>query len=224
MVNKCFFYSKFYYLCPMIHALETIGNIPATTSVIGSFYPQIKDKNKKVSELEKSGDIIRLKRGLYVVSPEVSRKALSTELIANHLYAPSYVSLQSALRYYGLIPEAVYTMRSMTIKHSRTFENGLGRFDYISTPVEVFSIGITQVVTDDYAFLIATPEKALCDLIASTAFLNLRYLSETETYLSEYLRLDMDAFRQMRTSVFSAYAAVGKKSRTINNLIKLLER
>lgn len=57
--------------------------------------------------LEAAGKIIRLKKGLYVVDPKVSRIALSTEIIANHLYAPSYVSMQTALRYYGLIPEAV---------------------------------------------------------------------------------------------------------------------
>ena len=54
--------------------------------------------------LEQKNYVIRLKRGLYVVSPEVSRVPLSLELIANHLYAPSYVSMSSALRYYGLIP------------------------------------------------------------------------------------------------------------------------
>ena len=55
-------------------------------------------------------------------NPEITGKILSTEVIANHLYAPSYVSMSSALRYYGLIPETVYTKQSMTLKHSRDFE------------------------------------------------------------------------------------------------------
>ncbi len=59
-------------------------------------------------------------------NPEITGKILSTELIANHLYAPSYVSMSSALRYYGLIPETVYTKQSMTLKHSRDFDTPFG--------------------------------------------------------------------------------------------------
>ncbi|WP_439424119.1 type IV toxin-antitoxin system AbiEi family antitoxin domain-containing protein [Segatella copri] len=95
--------------------LEHIGNIPVSTSAIASLFTNIEAGNQKVRSLEAAHKIIRLKKGLYVVAPNVSRVALSTELIANHLYAPSYVSMQTALRYYGLIPEAVYTTQSMTL-------------------------------------------------------------------------------------------------------------
>jgi len=208
----------------MINVLESLGNLPVTTDVLSSLFPKIKGKNKKISELEKAGDIIRLKRRLYVVSPDVSRQPLVTELIANHLYAPSYVSMYSALRFYGLIPETVYAMQSMTIKHSRTFENKLGRFEYTCVSKESFPIGITQVRHEQYAFLIASPEKALCDLISASSGLNLRYKCEAETYLEEDLRIDMEAFYKMRPSLFREYAAVGKKVNSINTLIKLLER
>ena len=93
----------------MNRQLREIGSIPITTSVIESLYPELKSPDKKVAWLEKNGYIIRLKRGLYVVNPEHSGKMLSSELIANHLYAPSYISMSTALRYYGLIPEEVYT-------------------------------------------------------------------------------------------------------------------
>ena len=106
----------------MILDLEHIGNIPVSTSVIASLFTNIEAGNQKVRNLETAHKIIRLKKGLYVVAPSVSRVALSTELIANHLYAPSYISMQTALRYYGLIPEAVYTTQSMTLKHSRCFD------------------------------------------------------------------------------------------------------
>ena len=99
----------------MIMDLEHIGNIPVSTSAIASLFTNIEAGNQKVRSLEAAHKIIRLKKGLYVVAPNVSRVALSTELIANHLYAPSYVSMQTALRYYGLIPEAVYTTQSMTL-------------------------------------------------------------------------------------------------------------
>ena len=100
----------------MKRELSEIGTIPVTTSIIESSYPELKSANKKVTWLEKQGFIIRLKRGLYVANPKHSGKTLSSELIANHLYTPSYISMSTALRYYGLIPEAVYVHQSMTVK------------------------------------------------------------------------------------------------------------
>ncbi|WP_455667665.1 type IV toxin-antitoxin system AbiEi family antitoxin domain-containing protein [Phocaeicola sp.] len=207
-----------------MNILSSLGNIPVNSSTIASLYPEIKGKNQKISELEKANEIIRLKRGMYVVHPNISGKLLSTELIANHIYGPSYISMQSALRYYGLIPETVYTMRSMTIKRSRCFENSIGRFDYLCCPREYFPIGLTQLVKADYSFIIATPEKALCDLIAYTPNLNLRYRKELITYLEEDIRLDMEAFYEMKTDVFRLCASYGKKKTAINTIINILER
>jgi len=90
--------------CSVDRQLSEIGNIPVTASIIESLYPELKSANKKVIWLEKQGVIIRLKQGLYVINPEHSGKILSSELIANHIYTPSYISMSVALRYYGLIP------------------------------------------------------------------------------------------------------------------------
>lgn len=208
----------------MNHNLEIIGNIPASNSVISSFFPEIKGKNKKISMLEKSGDLLRLKRGLYAISPKITGKPLSVELIANHIYPVSYVSCHSALRYYGLIPEEVLVIQSMTTKHSRTFINEFGCFEYIHINHEAFPVGITQINNGENSFLIATPEKALCDLVAITPMLNLRYIEETKTFLSQDLRLDMDEFYKMRIDIFEQYASVGKKANSIKTIIKLLQK
>lgn len=114
----------------MENPLQQLGNIPVTASVLETLFPRIKRGNQKIRLLVRDKQIFRLKKGLYVCNPEVTGKILSTELIANHLCAPSYVSMSSALRYYGLIPEAVYTMQSMTLKHARSFDTPLGRFEY----------------------------------------------------------------------------------------------
>lgn len=203
--------------------LSEFGNIPVDFSVLESMFPNHKSVHNKICEQEESGRIIRLKRGLYVVSPKVSGKLLSMELIANHIYGPSYVSMETALRHYGLIPETVYLTRSITTKHSRTFDNSLGRFEYIQCPKESFSIGIRQEINGNSAFLIASPEKALCDLIAYTAYLNLRSLKETITYLDEDIRFDMDALYKMNTEIFEQYAEGGIKKQAIKNIIKLLK-
>ncbi|MDD5839150.1 MAG: hypothetical protein PUC94_03770, partial [Bacteroidales bacterium] len=174
--------------------------------------------------LERDKQIIRLKRGLYVCSSEVTGVALSTELIANHLYTPSYVSMSSALRYYGLIPEEVFVTQSMTLKHSRDFDTPVGRFEYTRISKDAFSVGLTSIRKTEYAFVIATPEKALCDLVANSPGVNLRYPKDAALYLEEDIRMDLSDFSQMDSAIFEAYAEVGKKADSIRTLLKLLKR
>ena len=208
----------------MDRQLNEIGTIPVTTSIIESLYPELKSADKKVTWLEKQGIIIRLKRGLYVINPEYSGKTLSSELnsgktlsselIANHLYTPSYISMSTALRYYGLIPEAVYVHQSMTVKHSRSFQTPVGCYDYKHISKIAFPIGVRSMYKDNYAFLIASPEKALCDLIAN----------DVETYLEQDIRMDMDEFNKMDKTIFEDYIKVGKKADSISTLLKFLRR
>ena len=74
----------------------------------------------------KKGYLIRLKNGLYAFSRE--KEKLLGEVIAFLLCQPSYLSLESALAWYGFIPEIVYAYTSITARITRTFENGYGRF------------------------------------------------------------------------------------------------
>jgi len=208
----------------MNRQLNEIGIIPVTTAIIESLYPELKSANKKVTWLEQQGYIIRLKRGLYVVNPEHSGKSLSSELIANHLYAPSYVSMSTALRYYGLIPEAVYIHQSMTVKHARNFQTPIGTYDYKYIARAAFAVGVRSVHKGDYAFLIASPEKALCDLIANSSKVNLRYLKEVENYLEHDIRMDMEEFYRFDPTIFEAYSKVGKKADSITTVLKFLRR
>lgn len=208
----------------MKNSLEQFGNIPVTASTLKSLFPHIKGGNQKIRLLERDKQIIRLKRGLYICNPDITGKILSTELIANHLYAPSYVSMSSALRYYGLIPEAVYTKQSMTLKHSRNFDTPLGRFEYTYISHNAFSVGLTNIRKEDYAFVMATPEKALCDLIANSPQVNLRYLKDAEIYLEEDIRMELEDFRQMNAEILEEYIKIGKKADSIRTLLKLLRK
>ncbi|MCM1041696.1 MAG: hypothetical protein NC048_00805 [Bacteroides sp.] len=207
-----------------MNVLAQLGNVPVDSGSLAALYPEISGRNQKLSGLERSRQVLRLKRGLYVVHPEVSGKALSTELIANRLYGPSYVSMHYALRYYGLIPEAVHTVQSLTVKHSRAFETPVAYFDYLSCPRDYFPVGIRHEVRDGYSFVIATPEKALCDLIAYTPRLNLRYRKQILAYLEEDLRFDMEAFARMNADIFRQCARTGKKKTAMNLLAQILER
>lgn len=209
----------------MVSNLSQFKNIPISYDELASLLVGYHAPKNKVQEMERSGQIIRLKKGLYVLSENVSGMAPQLELVANHLHVrPSYVSMQTALRYYGLIPEHVFTFKSMTLGRSCEFTNALGRFSYIHTTADYYPIGITSKQSGDAYFQIATPEKALCDLIATTSGLQLRSIVSVTEYLEHFLRLDMEAFRYFDASIFEQCAETGMKSHTFYNISKALKR
>ena len=200
--------------------LETLDGIPFDLSVLSSLYPDCAFINDKARRMEAEGQIIRLKKGLYIAKNDGTN--ISLELIANHLYGPSYVSMSWALSYYGLIPERVYLVQSMTTKHSRNFTNPFGNFQYKSCSKEYFPIGITQQKHGNTSFLIATPEKALCDYISHHA-LKLRFVKETGSWLEEDLRFEMEAIPNLDLEIIAQCAEKGKNSHSIYTLLKFLQ-
>jgi len=203
--------------------LLQFGSVPINSSILKSVYSDYGFPGNKISLLEQNGNLIRLKRGLYAVSPDLSGKTLSLELIANHIYGPSYVSMEYALRYYGLIPERVYEVKSMTSKRSRQFVNELTTFSYIEIPDDYFPIGIKQVTTTQ-TFLIASPEKALCDLIAYTHGLRIQSLRGMIQYLEEDIRFDMTELAQFDIELIRLCVEFGKKKRELSLLLKLVKK
>lgn len=191
--------------------------------MLESLYPHLKGGNQKVRLLERDGEIIRLKRGLYVCNPEITGKALSTELIANHLYAPSYVSLSSALRYYGWYLKQ-YIPRNNDPETFQRFWYSDRKFELFICQEKPFLLVCQVSKQDGYAFVIATPEKALCDLIANSPNVNLRYLKDAEVYLAEDIRMEIEDFKQMNTSIFEKYIEIGKKAESIKTLLRLMKK
>ncbi|MCR5658429.1 MAG: hypothetical protein K6G25_03800 [Bacteroidales bacterium] len=203
--------------------LFQLGNTPFDLSVLGGFYPDTKHISDKARRLEQEGRIIRLKRGIYVRSAEDGAQPV-VELIANHLYGPSYVSMQSALRHYGLIPERVYAIQSMTIKHSRSFDTPLGHYDYLSCPVGYFPIGIHQHQEGNAQFLIASPEKALCDLLVKTHRLEFDSTSSLYNYLENDLRFDCTVLKTFNLAILNQCCEnTTTKKNNISVLTKLVE-
>ncbi len=199
-------------------ALNQVGNTPFTTAVLASLYPETRQINDKARRMEQEGHIIRLKRGLYVRSSDDGATIIPM-LIANHLYGPSYVSMHTALRHYGLIPERVYETQSMTIKHNRSFDTPIGRFSFHSCPPNYFPLGIRQESQGNDTYLIASPEKALCDLIVKTPGLMATSIKSLNGWLAEDLRFDMDALNQFDVALLEQ---CGKQAPVKNNVIALL--
>lgn len=204
-------------------ALKQFGNIPIDTATLKTVLGGYKSPNDKISTMEKTGELIRLKKGLFVVSTDVSNQIISRELVANHLYGPSYVSLETALSFYGLIPEKVYAVRSVTMRLSKEYATPIGNYEYITVPEDYFQIGIRQeIVNNQYAYLIATPEKAICDMVAVTRNLHLRTVGAMQEYIEEDLRIDLSAIESFDTDIIRQCIATGRKKIEYMQLLKLL--
>jgi len=119
------------------------------------------------------GLLLRLKKGLYVLNKEDRRINPSRPFIANQLLSPSYLSTEYALSFYGLIPEKVEDVTSVTTKKTSTFQNDFGAFRYQHIDVACF-VGFKETKDENgYPFFIAEPEKAVVDFL----YLNLSNFS-----------------------------------------------
>jgi hypothetical protein len=139
------------------------------------------DKRGKIARMIQSGDLLPLRRGLYA-----TRRDLDPMCLSASMYGPSYISFETALSYYSLIPEAVYEITSATLKRPKEFTNIFGRFHYRRVPENVYSIGIERVTESDIPFLIASPTKAVCDRIALEP--GMRFMSNVKRW-AELMRL-----------------------------------
>jgi hypothetical protein len=119
----------------------------------------------KVKRLIAEGKLLHMRRGLYLLTKLLgySKKPHNFEL-AQIIYAPSYISLESALSYHQLIPEAVYGITSVCAKRSKSFATPLGTFSYLHIPLENFYTAVERI-TEPNLFFMAKPWKAICDYV-----------------------------------------------------------
>jgi len=139
---------------------------------------------------EKQGKIIRLRQGYYAF-PSLLKQGDAPFYLANKMYAPSYISLESALSFHGMIPEGVIPMTSITTRKTKKFQNAFGYFTYQSVKPELlFGYSMEQsTLSNGWSILLATPEKALLDLL----YLRPQYNSVEDM---QQLRLDVDFMNQ----------------------------
>ncbi len=119
----------------------------------------------QLARWHKKGLIIQLKRGIYALNKGDRKVNPSRFFVANQLYWPSYLSLESALSYYGLIPEAVADVTSITTKKTTQFNNPLGRFIYQCVKSDAFRGYRSYKDEAGLVCLIAEPEKAVVDFL-----------------------------------------------------------
>ena len=204
--------------------IKTYTHAPISHNVIMEALTTYSRPNDKISEMIKSGELVSLRRGLYVPGPELDLPIPESFVIANHLRGPSYVSLESALSYWDLIPERVYETSSVTTKTTKTYQTSLGRysFQHLSTPY--YSFGIRSVrLTEQQTALIASPEKAVCDKIVLTAGVILRSISQTMDFLMEDLRIDEEQLQTLDVSTIETWVEDAPKRSSLQMLVNTLQ-
>ncbi len=158
------------------------------------FFPEF--DNRRLVEWQEKGYLKKIVNKWYVFS-ELDLGTENLFGIANKIYAPSYVSLESAFSYHNLIPEGVFTITSVSPKKTSKFQTEIGQFSYRSLQSKVFfGYKITQVGNSNFA--IADLEKSILDYL----YLNPKY-SSLEDF--ESLRLNPSAISQIKWDIVKNY-------------------
>jgi hypothetical protein len=205
-------------------AIQSFEGQPLTQGILMGLLKEYRWPHNKIRELEKQGILAPVKRGLYITGPSISSVRPSAFLLANHIYGPSYISLEAALSHWGLIPEKVAGISSMTTGLSKTVRTPAGRFHYIRTRLPYYSFGIRQVVlSPQQVVLMASPEKAICDLIVTRSGLILRSRQQTMDFLVEDMRMETSALRDLDQDTIRRWMPGAPKKTSIDMLNKTLE-
>jgi len=171
------------------------------------------DRNNFVRWVKK-GLLVRLRQGFYTF-PEYKYKPDFTLYFANRIYRPSYISLHTALAFYGLIPEAVIQITSVTSLKTASFENDFGAYEYKSIQQKLMFGYDYKPIADGRIMLLAEPEKALLDLLYLYPF----YITEQDM---EYLRLDEDFLQEeLKLNLLGEYL-YRFKNKALEKRVKML--
>lgn len=172
-------------------------------------YTQLMDALKEykkprdaVSILLQKGHIIRLRKGLYIFGDLWQRKEISKELLASLVYGPSVISLESALSLYGLIPERVHSVTSVSLGRSRVFNTSVGRFSYTQQKAQRLSFAYSLQQNSSGHFLVTEPLKALADKVWTDKRFRPTSSASYGAYLFDDLRINEDILSQYVNIIF----------------------
>jgi|LAHS01.1.fsa_nt_gb hypothetical protein len=181
-------------------------------------YRAYRNPKDKIAREVRTGTYFPIAKGLYETDPQTDGRLLSGSIVS-----PSYLSFEYVLSQNGLIPERVvaYTCATTQQKHNRRYQNHFGIFLYSDVPLSAWRFGVQSVQEKGYSYLVATPEKALCDLLSKKpAVLSVKGLKEL---LFEDLRIDEDSFDKLDRGILIALCPLYRK-KNLNFLKKMIEK
>ena len=190
--------------------IKDYTSAPLTRHLLLEILREYKRPNDKISELIKNGELVSLRRGLYVLGPKTDLPMPESFLIANHLRGPSYVSLETALSYWGFIPERTYEISSITVKPSKKYNTPIGRFGYQQLPTPYYSFGIRSV-------------ELTLNQIVLTPNVNLRSIKQTRLFLLDDLRMDENLLRKLNLEIITTWLEEAPKKNSLKMLIATLK-
>jgi len=182
-----------------------------------------KKPRDKVTQLIKTGAIIRIKKGIYIFGPKYRKSPISLEVLANQIYGPSYISLEFALGFHNIIPERVEWITSITSQKSKKFITPIGNFSYQHIHPDKYIVGVENIKLDNHRYcMIASKEKALSDLIADHR--DIKNQKELLEYLTNSLRIDLEDLQQFDLHRLEEinYIYKNKRVHILHQLIKEL--
>ena len=165
----------------------------------------------KIMRAIDSGEILHIRRGLYCLAKPYNRVGISRNMLANLIYGPSYVSLETALSFHGWIPEAVHSVSSVSLGRARTFETPLGYFDYVQIKQMPLLSGVVRVTGEresEGAYYMAKPLKAVADYVSARGL----DWSGVEP-LVESLRIEEENLESLSAADFDELDGVYKSAR-----------
>jgi len=196
---------------------------PLTSQLLMDLLREYYRPYDKINELVKKKTLIKIRRGLYIVGQNVRSINPEPSLVSNHLYSPSYVSMDTALSHWGLIPERVFEITCCTTRLNKKFKTPIGTFSYTNIPLPYYSFGIEKLsLTPKQTILIGSPEKALCDKIITTSGILFRSKKQVLEYLTEDLRIDLDTLSSLNHTEITNWLPDCPKKSSIELLIKTL--
>ncbi len=181
------------------------------------------NKRRFIGSLIAKGYIVKVKKGLYIWGEALNPEGYSNLVLANLLFGPSYVSLEYVLSHYGMIPERVATVTSVTFKKNKSFSTPVGHYEYKHLHRDAYAIGVKLItIQNRETALIATPEKALLDTIALRVK-TIAPATSLSNLLDDDLRLDRDVFAQLNHPRLFEYSVM-YRSAAVKHFINSLRR
>ena len=208
----------------LAQSIQNYASGPIPHHVMNWLLRDYQQPNDKIHYLIKDGTLEKVKKGLYIAGPKITKTRPDPFLVANHILGPSYVSLESALSFHALIPERVYEVTSVTTKAARRFSTPMGAFSYVRLPLPYYSYGIRSVESEDRRYLMASAEKALFDKIITTAGVEFRSNTSVLTWLENDVRIDVGSLDFLDLDKMETWAKGSPKEDSLMQIIKTLRR
>lgn len=195
------------------------------SQVLLSLFQAYSSPLDKIGDWVEKGYLIQLRRGLYIPGPNSGLMVPELFSISNHLYGPSYISLESALSHWGLIPERVFGVYAISLQRSKVIETPVGRFEYRNMSDRYYYLGVNSIsLSSKQRVLMANKEKAVIDKIVLTSGVQFRSKEDVIGYFERDLRVELEDLFEFDLNMIRSWIPKLPKQRSLEKFCDAIER